>query len=96
MHKYHRVTRMEDNKDFELDVKKTLIANIFYSILLLFMFTFMFFTLKFIFILSIINPDTQLIALIVYMFSVIGLLAWIGYPDLQFKYIGDKSEKTTN
>jgi len=93
MHRYRRVTRMEDFKEFELDIKKTLMVNIFYSLLLMFIGFYMFFTLKFL--TTITDPNTQVIALIVYMFSLIKLLGWVGYPDLQFKYIKDTTNEKT-
>lgn len=74
---------MEDYKKWELDWVNTLTANmvrIFFAFLIL---IYIIFTISFIG--NIDNDNTKIIALIVYMFSVVKLLSWIGYPTLEYK-----------
>ena len=74
---------IEDYKRFELDWKNTLLANIIGILFIFVAIIYIFFTLSFIS--SINNDNTKIIALIVFMFSTIKIITFIGYPTLQYK-----------
>jgi len=74
---------LEDRQKWMLDWKSTLLSNSFLIFFLILVFVYMWYTLAFV--TSIENENTQLIALIVYMFSVLKLLTMTGQPTIHYK-----------
>lgn len=74
---------INDYKKWELDIRNTIIANLFGFSFMCVVFLYIVFTISFI---SEINDiNTKLIGLIVFMFSVIKLMQFIGHPYLEYK-----------
>ena len=83
MKEYKQVTRMEDYRDMQLDVRSTLIANLFHMFLGFIILIYIIFIVNFIG--EIEDASIQIIALIVFMFSTVKLLSWCGYPTIEYK-----------
>jgi uncharacterized membrane protein YdbT with pleckstrin-like domain len=80
---------MEEYKNYKVDIKNTILANIPFIFFGLIVISFLFFVS--IFLGKIEDPNTQLIALIVFMFTFIKLVSFIGYPQMHYK-LRDKED----
>ena len=81
----------ENEKDFVLNIRDTIIVNIFSSVFL--GAVFLFIVKGFTFLNQLATEDTKLLGLIVMVFAVIKLLTMIPYPKLEYKRIEEKIKK---
>lgn len=75
--------KMEDSNEYVLDVKNTIISNVYYPFELLLMFVFILKGMTFLGTLE--TESIKLLGLIVMVFASVKLIGWLHLPHLEFK-----------
>ena len=84
----------EDTEKYVLDVKNTLISNLWYPFALFLGLVFIFKGFAFLGMLE--TENTKLLGLIVFAFATIKLLTWMPQPNFEYRLRNKEAEKETN
>ena len=82
---------MEDKDDFVLNIKDTIVVNVYSTIFLAGVFLFI--IKGFTFLNNLATEDTKILGLIVMVFATMKLLTMIPIPKIEYKRIGRKENK---